>query len=595
VAVAGGILALLAGSTAIAPAAKSAPATPRAGVAAVDPGLLGVTGSTNVIVQAVPGKAQAAAGATRSSGGIVGVQIPLIDGFAATLTPSALKALAASPDVRAITLDRAGQFTGDSTSSTTTLSSPFTDVTGAKRVWADGFTGQGIGVAVLDTGTSEVNDLKGRIVHGPDLSGEMRLVDTFGHGTVMSGIIAGDGADSGGLRTGVAPKAHIVSVKVAGANGAVDVSTVLQGLHWISAYKDQFNIKVLNLSYGTRSTQSPSSDPLNYAVQRLWKQGITVVVSAGNDGPNATTILKPGDDPLVITAGAYDDNGDWFKKNDVVPKWASRGPTAQGLHKPDVVAPGRTLVATRSFGSTVEVHNPDALIPSSYIKGSGSSQATAVTSGLAALILQAHPDWTPDQVKRALVSTAGPISGAGWAKRVDVREAIKAKPKATAVTSTANGLGSIEASRGGYNVVTDCGNDGSLEVIRGEIDVKCEAWNGSAWTGSAWTGSAWTGSAWTGSAWTGSAWTGSAWTGSAWTGSAWTGGTWQGSAWTGSAWTGSAWTGSAWTGSAWTGSAWTGSAWTGSAWTGSAWTGSAWTGSAWTGSAWTSIWGSGAR
>jgi serine protease AprX len=302
-----------------------------------------------------------------------------------------------------------------------------------------------------------------------------------------------------------------------------------------------------------------------------------VVVAAGNSGPAAATITKPGDDPLVLSVGAYDDKGDTSDGNDTVPDWTSRGPTAQGVDKPDVVAPGRTLVATRSYGSNVEQNNPKALVGASYIKGSGTSEATAVTAGLAALLLAAHPAWTPDQVKAAIKGTAVPVSGAPvgsqGAGRINLAAALQATPTSVIQVSSAQGLGSIEASRGGLHVDTDCGNDGATDTIIGEIDGRCEAWSGSAWTGSAWTGSAWTGSAWTGSAWTGSAWTGSAWTNATWTGSAWTGGTWTGSAWTGSAWTGSAWTGSAWTGSGWTGSAWTGSAWTGSAWTGSAWTG----------------------
>jgi serine protease AprX len=183
-------------------------------------------------------------------------------------------------------------------------------------------------------------------------------------------------------------------------------------------------------------------------------------------------------------------------------------------------------------------------------------------AGAAALLLAARPSLTPDQVKSALMRSASPMpnfaskdQGAGRL-RVDV--ALTTAPDPAFVQApTSSGLGSIDASRGGRYVQAACG------LIQGEIDVRCEPWNGSAWTGSAWTGSAWTGSAWTGSAWTGSAWTGSAWTGGTWTGSAWTGSAWTGSAWTGSAWTGSAWTGSAWTGSAWTGSAWTGSAWTG--------------------------------
>ena len=139
-----------------------------------------------------------------------------------------------------------------------------------------GNLGQGVGVAVIDTGVSPMTDFDNRLVHGPDLSGEGTTIDSFGHGTVMAGIIAGSGADSAnrskGAYTGVAPGAHIVAVKTAGANGVVDVSTMLQAMGWVAAYKDQFNIRVLNLSWGVPSTQDPAVDPLNYAVERLWSQ-----------------------------------------------------------------------------------------------------------------------------------------------------------------------------------------------------------------------------------------------------------------------------------------------------------------------------------
>ena len=546
--------------------------------AAVDPTVDQAPAGANVrvVVQATPGASAEAARAVEAAGGTVGAALPIIDGFSAVIPGSAVDALRTSGAIRAVSHDDQVQFEEFSYDATTTGSN-FVRTSGADVAWAAGNYGEGVGVAVIDTGISEMNDFKGRVIHGPDLSGEGTLVDTYGHGTVMGGIIGGSGADASGARSGVAPKAHLVAVKTAGRNGAADVTTLLQAMHWVSAYKDQFNIRVLNLSWGTTSKQDPAVDPINYAVQRLWKQGIVVVAAAGNSGPNATTITKPGDDPVIITAGAYDDKQNADPADDSIPAWTSRGPTAHGLTKPDVVAPGRTLVASRSFGSYVERENPKALIAPSYIKGSGTSQAAAATSGLVALMLKARPELTPDQVKDILKRTASPLAGitqqSQGTGRVNLSAALSAAPSATATqAATSTGLGSIEASRGGRNVDVDCNNDGVLETIRGEIDVRCEAWNGSAWTGSAWTGSAWTGSAWTGSAWTGSAWTGSAWTGSAWTGSAWTGGKWMGSAWTGSAWTGSAWTGSAWTGSAWTGSAWTGSAWTGSAWTGSEYT-----------------------
>jgi serine protease AprX len=551
--------------------AKLDPALPRTGTAPVD-----------VLVSGLPGQSSTVARAVRDHGGTVTATLPMIDGVRASLPAGRLADVASSTAVTAVTKNRTMQFQGVAyDGKTSRTGSNFADSTGATSLWTPDGQGQGVGVAVLDTGVSPMNDLSGRIVHGPDLSGEGTIIDSYGHGTVMAGIIAGNGADSadraGGAYTGMAPKATVVAVKVAGRNGVTDVSTVLQGMHWVSAYQEQFDIRVLNLAWGTPSTQSPELDPLNYAVERLWQQGITVVVAAGNDGPSQGTVLKPGDDPLVLTVGAYDDKQNLDPRDDSVSPWSSRGPTAQGYAKPDLIAPGRTLIATRSFGSAVETDHPKALVSPSYIKGSGTSQAAAVTSGAAALLLQSRPGLTPDQVKQVLTSGASPIpdrtvseQGAG---RLNVPAALAADPgPEVRQRPIATGLGSIEATRAGRNVETDCGEDGTVDLIQGEIDVRCEAWDGAAWTGAAWTGAAWTGAAWTGAAWTGAAWTGGAWTGAAWTGAAWTGGAWTGAAWTGAAWTGAAWTGSAWTGAAWTGAAWTGAAWTGAAWTGGAWT-----------------------
>ncbi|MEY2477891.1 MAG: serine protease AprX [Actinomycetota bacterium] len=529
---------------------------------------------TRLIVQARPGHVGGAESVVEQVGGVVGTPLPLVDGFVAEVPAGAVATIAHDPAVRAVSTDDPIHFEELSYDATTTASN-YPKTSGAAAGWSAGRYGEGVGVAIIDTGVSQMNDFDGRLVHGPDLSGEGWVVDSYGHGTVMAGIIGGSGADSatnpGGKYAGVAPKSTLVAVKVAGRNGAADVSTMLQAMHWVAAYKDQFNIRVLNLSWGTRSTQDPSVDPLNYAVQRLWDLGIVVVAAAGNSGPQAGTITKPADDPVVLSVGAFDDKQNVNPADDSIPAWSSRGPTAQGLTKPDLVAPGRTLVATRSYGSAVESENPKALVSPSYIKGSGTSEAAAVTSGLVAQLLEARPDLTPDQVKAILKGSTSPMSGPSQTYqgtgRINLANALAAPTPTATQVRTATGLGSLEASRAGMNVEADCDGDGTLEVIRGEIDVRCEEWNGGKWAGSAWTGSAWTGSAWTGSAWTGGKWAGSAWTGSAWTGSAWTGGKWAGSAWTGSAWTGSAWTGSAWTGGKWAGSAWAGSAWTGSAWT----------------------------
>ena len=479
----------------------------------LDPGLrtLG-TAAQHVVVSGRHGAA-ATADAVRRLGGTVDKPLDIVDGVSATVPASKLTQLANDPAVGAVTADRRMQFEEyayDDTSVVTTQS-PFVQSTGASAAWAAGNYGKGVGVAVIDTGIAAMNDFAGRVVYGPDLSGEGSTIDSYGHGSVMAGAIGGSGADSatnrGGAYTGVAPKSTLVSVKVAGRNGVADVSTILQAMHWVSAYKDQFNIRVMNLAWGTASTQDPAVDPLNYAVERLWKQGIVVVAAAGNSGPGATTITKPGDDPVIITASAYDDKQDTNLSNDSVPDWSSRGPTAQGLTKPDVVVPGRTLITARSFGSTVEVNNPKALISPSYIKGSGTSQATAVTSGLAALLIAGRPSLTPDQVKALLKGSAVPLPGVATttqgAGRVQLATALTALPgPASWQVPLATGLGSIEASRGGSNVETVCPGKTTTTVIKGEIDVRCEAWNGSSWTGSSWTGSSWTGSSWTGSSWT---------------------------------------------------------------------------------------------
>ena len=277
----------------------------------------------------------------------------------------------------------------------------------------------------------------------------------------------------------------------------------------------------------------------------------TVVVAAGNSGPAARTIMKPGDDPLVVTVGAYDDKADANLANDSVPAWSSQGPTAKGLAKPDLVSPGRTLIGTRAPGSTVETQNPSALVAPAYIKGSGTSEATAVTAGVAALLLSAHPTWTPDQVKYALTSTASHISGATTnqqgAGRLQALSAMSAHvQQVPAQNAVATGTGSLAASRGQMVPVTvTC--DGQTKVLLDETTSWCAPWDSGAWTSGAWTSGAWTSGAWTSGAWTSGAWTSGAWTSGAWTSAAWTSGAWTSGAWTSGAWTSGAWTSGAWT------------------------------------------------
>ncbi len=260
-------------------------------------------------------------------------------------------------------------------------------------------------MAVLDTGVANVPDLAGRLVQvrndltgqtAPckNLSGELDCNDRYGHGTFIAGLVAGNGASSGGKWKGVAPEASVLSVKAAGADGAADVSNILAAIQWVVSFKDRYNIRVLNLSLGTDSTQDWRVDPLNYAVERAWAAGMTVVVAASNKGPGAGTITKPADDPWVVTVGATDDRGTAGLGDDQLPDFSGRGPTAHGLAKPDVAAPGAHVISLRAPGSTIDTQFP-WYVDGSYRRGSGTSMATGVVSGAVALMLQANPGLHP--------------------------------------------------------------------------------------------------------------------------------------------------------------------------------------------------------
>jgi serine protease AprX len=473
-------------------------------------------------------------------GSSVNSDLSPVDAATAQLDPAQASSLAATPDV-VVTPNVAVKVEGTVGSTGSTGRAPaavFPEQTGASQLWSQGDTGQGVNVAVLDTGITPLPDFAGRLVDGVDLSGGNNpWNDQYGHGTFVAGLIAGDGAASNGQYMGEAPGAGLVSVKVAGASGSTNLATVIEGVGWTIAHAAVDNIKVLNMSLGYIPRNSTVLNPLDQAVEKAWEAGITVVVSAGNSGPGNGTILSPGDDPLVITAGSVDDGGQTNPAADAMSPFSSVGPTnPDGWFKPDLVTSGRSVVSLRDPGSTIDVQNPSARIGGANFVGSGTSFSSAITSGAAALLLSADPSDTPNAVKGTLLGTTTPgpvgnpfVDGHG---DLNVANAVASPPL------TLNQSPPTQATAMGSNV--------SLGVTGA-----ASGWNPANWSGSAWNGSAWNGSAWNGSAWNGSAWNGSAWNGSAWNGSAWNGSAWNGSAWNGSAWNGSAWNGSAWNGSAW--------------------------------------------
>jgi serine protease AprX len=454
--------------------------------------------------------------------------------------------------------------------SPSTPSGNFVADTGADKLANRAKLGQGVTVAVLDTGiNSSLPDLSD-VVGGVDLTGgNSPFTDEYGHGTFVAGLVAGTGASSGGQYTGEAPGADLVSIKAAGASGVTTASTIISGISWAVQNQSTYNIGVLNLSFGALPTGPTNTEPMDRAVEAAWKAGIVVVVSAGNAGPFNGTIMSPGDDPLAITVGAYADNNSQKPANWAMCSFSSVGPTQyDGWFKPDLVAPGRSVVSVADPGSTIYTANPQAAIGNANFVGSGTSFSAAITSGAAALVLSAHPDANPNGVKGRLLGNAVP--GPAQDPFVDGHGVLNAFYAAQGPALRYDQTAARQAESNHPGQVIDLGS----------------SWNGSSWNAANWTGSSWNGSSWNGSSWNGSSWNGSSWNGSSWNGSSWNGSSWNGSSWNGSSWNGSSWNAMVWDGSSWNGSSWNGSSWNGSSWNGSSWNGSSWNGSSWNGSSW---------
>jgi serine protease AprX len=544
-AAAAGVVLLLA-ATLAGPAVRGleAPAFP---ATKVDPGVLDAIAEApsrelGLIVRETDPGSTVAEDLVRDLGGAVTHDLPIVRGFAARMAASDVPDLARSSAVELVWGDAPIQMSSSPTSSYDSWSPNTAWRQSIRLTQLEGYyTGSGVTVALLDTGVSPVSDLGSRVVARVDLTPERDGYDRYGHGTHMAGIIAGDGSASAGEWRGVAPGASLVSVKVAGADGSTDASVVIAGLQWILANKSTYGIRVLNLAFGTDSRQSYSVDPLNYAVEQVWLGGIFVVTSAGNRGPDGGTINKPGDDPYVVTVGAVDLKGTSERSDDVVAPFSSWGATPDGFIKPDLVAPGITIVAPRAAGSTVDLQHPQARVGETYIKGTGTSQAAAVVSGVAALMFQADPSMTPDVAKATLLGSAfktltyrsggghGLVDAAGAVIAARNRKFTYAPANLGLIPST--GTGSLEASRGSFHVNADPDGDGVWELIVGEIDVLGQPWTATSWSALSWSTSMWVALAAVTPGWTATSWSATSWSGTAWNATSWSATSWSAHVW----------------------------------------------------------------
>jgi serine protease AprX len=368
-----------------------------------------------------------------SLAGQPGPDLPIINGLSARLSARAARRLAASPLVHAVSLNAPIQESTQVNFDPQGLSTTFDQTIGATNVWNHS-TGQGVGVAVIDTGisgglpdfrTSQGSSTSRVVASAVEDTNATTAGDSFGHGTMVAGLIGGNGGyrDAGdqlwGKYAGTAPDANLISIKIGDDAGHATTLDAIYALQFSVDHRSAYKIKVVNLSFRSTSAQSYTTDPLDAAVEQAWFDGITVVAAAGNLGTAADAVsYAPGNDPYVITVGADNDQGTTSSADDVEASWSSHGVTQDGFQKPDVLAPGAHIVSTLAPNSGFATLCPACVIGGAYFQASGTSLAAPLVSGVVADLLAAHPTWTPAMVKGAIVNTAYQLPAGGselWA------------------------------------------------------------------------------------------------------------------------------------------------------------------------------------
>jgi serine protease AprX len=440
-----------------------------------------------------------AAGAAAKHGRVL-ARLAIVGGVSASVRSGELAALAGERGVtrvaRSVPMVRTGQ-------SAPNLATVYPQVSAADKAWSKGYTGNGVGIAIIDSGVTPNADFGSRLVQVrlPGQTGA--LDDAQGHGTLVAGIAAGSSAD--GRFIGIAPEANVYAINVS-RGSSVYSSDVVTALNWVFENAHANNIRVVNLSLTETLPSSYKQNILNLAVERLWASGVVVVAAAGNTGTSPSAVdFAPANDPLVITVGGLDDHGTAKPGDDTVATFSSRGTTMDGFTKPELLAPGRLVASILAPGSVLDGQAPAAnRITPGYATISGTSFAAPQVAGAAAIILQLHPDWSPDAIKFALVDNARSMKDGSL-----VSLFLPAIVSLKAPTGLSNqGVAALLCPPGG-----PCLTASTI----------ASAWNSSSWTSSSWTSSSWTSSSWTSSSWTSSSWTSSSWTSSSWTSSSWTG------------------------------------------------------------------------
>ena len=360
-----------------------------------------------------------------ASGGHAGRKLGIIKARTARISKVLLKRLADDPKVKGIHLDR--DVAGEIARTAATV--------GAKNVHRQyGYTGAGVGVAVIDSGITPWHDdltianrTGQRVTAFVDfVNNQTEKYDDWGHGTHVAGIIAGNGYDSTGSRSSIAPQANIIALKALDQDGKGTISNIIAALDWAVSHKAQYNIRVINMSLGAGVYESYNTDPLTLAAKGAVDAGIVVVAAAGNMGkaangqPQYGAITSPGNAPWVLTVGASSSMGTMDRRDDTIAAYSSRGPTMiDYAAKPDLVAPGSGTVSLSAKDSLFYQTKAPYLVNGNrwglnylpYLTLSGTSMSAPVVAGSVALMLEANPSLTPNLVKAILQYTAQVYSG----------------------------------------------------------------------------------------------------------------------------------------------------------------------------------------
>jgi serine protease AprX len=378
--------------------------------------------SATYIVQFKDSVSEAQARAlVRSDGGRVLSSVAIIHGLAVRISAHGALTLAKSPLIKGVTLN--GHVKAQASAvNVSQLESAYDGASLATNSWGDGYSGLGVGVAVIDSGVAgdlqdfDVSPTNGasRVLASAVVNPEATSAsDPYGHGTDVAGIIAGNGWNlpvgnpARGDYIGIAPNANLISIKAGNNDGNATVLDVINGLAFAVEHQAEYNIRVVNLSLASETAQSYKLDPLDAAVETAWLHGIVVVAAAGNLGntPGAVN-YAPGNDPYVITVGAYDDHGSAGPGDDALAPYSSQGVTQDGFVKPELIAPGSHIASTLAPASAFQALCPSCIVAGSYIRTSGTSMSAPVVSGAVALLLQKYPSLSPNQVKGALLANA---------------------------------------------------------------------------------------------------------------------------------------------------------------------------------------------